>query len=509
MNIKTTEERHSFRADYRAAWLSALGLLGFVVGCLILFGGDIFDGRLDKGTVFHEILYNPRAIADILLKKPIDFLRIVTKERQLRIGLNDQSTKTEVVAGNRDADKQMAEKEAEINTRKGGAKAEKSGIDTFNRLKQEQEIDIAILNKLTTYSIITENLSEADVSKFDKLNHALHFNISPATLRSWQKGADTLRSKWAEEVQVSFKEIAVPFTVSGQIKFTVQPPGSDMAFMTKYPAIGSWLLLVLIFISFCFIAVSTSIAIARRLSGLLKENKIKDINFWTYWVWVVVVTLVLFLLAGLWRLTFYDEEAIKNLLFMHSQSDAMRWTTFIGYIAGAFCLAGFIYTAGSLGFIRENLSSLRQLPADTNGVTEEKKRQESIYLNLFKYFNTYFILSSVILSVMVLYTGGLYAAVNSLDFVRLLANDWGYSPARNEFVYLYGSLHTVIVLLFYIPTKMQFSEIAVDDNTSTTNGNRKSPDVIKNLLGSLKDMLLTVSPLLASVGNSLIDALFQ
>lgn len=195
---------------------------------------------------------------------------------------------------------------------------------------------------------------------------------------------------------------------------------------------------------------------------------------------------------------------------MSSLSRAMWWTTIIGYIAGGFCLAGFIYTAGSLGFIRDNLESIRQL-AGTNSVSdEEKKRQATIYLNLRKYFNTYFFLSSVILSVLVLCTGGLYTVVNSLDFVKLLSDDWGYSPARSEFVFLYGGLHTVVLLLVYIPAKMRFSEMMIEDTGKPLqDGDKKWYEIVKNPFGQLKEVLVAVSPLLASLLQSLFDILFS
>src|SRR5690606_9236140 len=94
-------------------------------------------------------------------------------------------------------------------------------------------------------------------------------------------------------------------------------------------------------------------------------------------------------------------------------------------------------------------------------IQTEQNRDKAIHDGLGKTFHAYFILSAILLSLLVVSTGALYSAVNSLDFIKLLTDDWGYSPVRSEFVYLYGALYTIILLLIYVPARIRLEESAV------------------------------------------------
>jgi hypothetical protein len=103
--------------------------------------------------------------------------------------------------------------------------------------------------------------------------------------------------------------------------------------------------------------------------------------------------------------------------------------------------------------------------------------------------------------------------VNSLDFIKLPDDDWGYSPARTDFIYLYGGLHTIILLLVYIPAKMRFSEINIGEEGASTNekktGDDKWYNILKNPFGQIKGVLIAASPLIASLVQALFDLLFN
>lgn len=193
---------------------------------------------------------------------------------------------------------------------------------------------------------------------------------------------------------------------------------------------------------------------------------------------------------------------------MRSLTTSMAMVTVLGYLGGAFCLAGFIHTAAMLGYFTRqiNRAAIEAGPSATasTALTTEQK----IYIGLQSAFQTYFILSAVILSLLVLTTGALFSTVNSLDFVKLLSDDWGYSPARTDFVYLYGGLHTVILLLVYIPAKMRFSEITIK-GVPDAPPHGKWFDTIKSPFGPLKEVLIAASPLLASVVQSMVDIFFN
>jgi hypothetical protein len=220
---------------------------------------------------------------------------------------------------------------------------------------------------------------------------------------------------------------------------------------------------------------------------------------------------------------------------MKSWKISLRLMMALGYIAGAFCLAGFIYKAAMLGYfvktIKTKKKEIEKQQAELKKVTDSNAPQavidttaaalgdnqtanskdKAIYQSLYTSFHTYFILSATILSLMVFCTAGLYTTINSLDFVKLLQDDWGYSPARTDFIYLYGGLHTLILLLVYIPAKMRFSEINLGAEPAT-NGNPDSEkwyDFLQNPFSHLKELAIAASPFLASLIQSLFDVAFK
>jgi hypothetical protein len=157
--------------------------------------------------------------------------------------------------------------------------------------------------------------------------------------------------------------------------------------------------------------------------------------------------------------------------------------------------------------IQDHISPAEQILLDSK--VAEQDEQQTVFSKLTKIFQTYFLLAATILSLMVLCTGALYSTVNSLDFIKLLADDWGYSPARTDFIYLYGGLYSIVLLLVYIPAKMRFSEVDISDKPPVPAENAKWYDFLKDPFGALRGTLVATSPLLVSLIQSLLDVLFR
>jgi hypothetical protein len=489
----------NFDPDYRIVYLSLLGLAGFIAGCLILFYPEVFG---KEKSVFHEIAYQPRELAAPMVDHLFDSL-------------------TTAIATKSDSLKQMA-------------KPSTSSDTTLKATLQAKiKSETAIVEKLSAYRKHWENLTEVDTLSFSRLNNALHFNLTPDNMDAWDSN-DTLSASFP--ISYSFKDPVVPFRLYGTSELKLKPYSNDLAFIAKYPSAGIWILLILIFCSFCFIVISTSVYLLKKTVRLFEENQITGHFSRYYYIAVVCILVALILLSIIWRSSFYDNSIVKDLFFMQTLNVSMSFVAFFGYLAGAFCLAGFIHMAAMLGYFAREIKTnkkeidtqqaaldvkkeLRTATAEaetalTNTVVKQTK-DEAIYESLRNTFSTYFVLSAAILSIMVLCTGSLYNTVNSLDFIKLLSDDWGYSPARSDFVYLYGGLHTVILLLVYVPAKMRFSEINFTRPSSGAAAPGVAPpggkwwNAIKDPFGQLKDVLIAASPLLASLIQSLFDLLFN
>ncbi len=465
----------TFTPDHKIAWLSAAGALGFVFGCMLLFMGP--------SPEFHEIVYSPKAI-----------------------GL--KAVNTSITAYTRQVANTQNELDTMVITKEDKAKAKQADL-----LKKEKDSVSGIITKLTQYKELFEDSSHIDTATFNLLNKALHFHITLEDLVRWDKDFAKQGFKWESPYVDGFlKDAAIPFTMAEHaITFKAAPASSNIAFITRYPITGVWIILVLVFFSFCPIAGVTAFFLKRKADDMLADPPGKKSYLYTG----IIVLLFLGLLFLMCRLTFYDAGIVKDLYFMRNHTVFAGWFTVIGAVAGALCLAGFIYTSSMLESqakpvvkAREDVMAFKfagKSETEQLAAQEEEAKQELDWKKLFGIFNTYFILASIILSLMVMNIGTLYSLINSLDFVRMLTNDWGYSPVRTDFLYLFGGLCTLVLLLVYIPARMRFAEKDIPE--LKTDG--RFFEFLKNPFKFFPGMLAAASPLIVSIVQSLIDMLFK
>ncbi|SIN66247.1 hypothetical protein [Chitinophaga niabensis] len=464
-----------FIPDHKIAWLSAAGALGFIFGCIILFIGPSPD--------FHEIVYAPKAIG----------LRAVNTSIA---GYTHQMDSTQKLLDNLVIDKGDT------------VKTKQAAL-----WKKKKESDSGIITKLTQYKELFEDSSHIDTTTFNLLNKALHFHITLEDLVLWDKDFAKRGFKWESPYVKGFlKDAAIPFTMEeDSISFKAVRASSNIAFITRYPITGVWIILVLIFCSFCPVAAVTTFFLKKKADDLLVVPPGKKNYLYTS----IIVLLFIGLLFLICRLTFYDTGIVKDLYFMQGHTSFTTWFAIIGAVSGALCLAGFIYTSSMLETQAKPVIKAREEAAtfkfagksETELLATQQKDavKELDWKKLFGIFNTYFILASIILSLMVLNTGTLYSLINSLDFVRMLTNDWGYSPVRTDFLYLFGGLCTLVLLLVYIPARMRFAETDIPD--LKTDG--KFFEFLKTPFKNFTGMLAAASPLIVSIVQSLIDLLFK
>lgn len=513
----TLHKKRKLEPDFRIARLSLLGLLGFILGCVLLFYPDLASL---KGTqsIFHEISYVPKTIIAQRVSVVMDSLGKVQLERQVQ-------------------EKWMADS---LNKRDLDPVQKMMFTKAAAELERQITTDDANLRALRSLQNSYSYTSEHDTTSFKILNKALHFSIGPHELNSFDQALS--RNKEAKlMVAYTLKDPALSFSIRGTTELSSLPASSDISFITKYPGVGIWILLIMIFCSFLLIAISTSFYLRNRIIQFFENYDVQKISTKNYNVLVLVTFICLFAIWFIGRFTFNDEVVIRGIYFMYHIKDSMLLIQVLGFAAGACCLAGFIYTASLLAYfarsvktsrnsIKETRAALLELSATQDESkteaqmksqtekevelaesTEQEKKDKEIYEGLKGFFSTYFIISAIILSLLVLCTGGLYSIINNLDFVNLLSDDWGYSPVRNDFIYLYGGLYTVMLLLVYIPAKMRFSEISFageEGNNGEAGKETKWYQFLKNPFSQIKELLVAASPLLASLVQSLFQALF-
>jgi hypothetical protein len=126
-------------------------------------------------------------------------------------------------------------------------------------------------------------------------------------------------------------------------------------------------------------------------------------------------------------------------------------------------------------------------------------------------FNNYFYCVAIILSLAVFTTGTFFSGLNSLDIVQQISRSKGYNFLRYDFVYLYGLMHSFILLIFYLPTNFQFRKYAINENEKTEAETKSegAKGFAGDLFKSLLKIAIASSPFLASLLQSLADHLFK
>ena len=527
---KTTGQQNDTQAgkskeitpDYSVAKLAAVGIVGFLFGCILFFYSD-FSTPFTTDSIFHEIVYNPRLHGGIAVKNATDSFE------------NLIACKNEIIKTNENI----------IKANNALAKTDTNVASTINRLNEEnkklaneREIDTNKIKLLSNYRKYYEDVSETDSLGFKELNKVLHFSITANDLDVWDTMFNLKEYSFEKDVNFYFKnsDLKMPERIGGIAEFKTVPAKSDVAFIGKYPSAGIWILLIMVFCSLSFLSIVIAVNQKSKIAKIFVDGGYNAVEEKRYW-WICLYTLlVIGFLMIVWHYSFFDDSVVKNIYFMKNMIVSLNCVIALGVLAGAFCIAGFIYSASMLSFFAKPLIATRKAvkqkeikidqtksmalnndkaepvaAADQKALADEQSKQnmqEHTFNKLATIFQNYFMLSAIILSMVVLCTGALFATINSLDFVKLLADDWGYSPARSDFIYFYGALFTIILLMVYVPAKIRFSEVDVW-RTNTVQGNGKLIDIIKNPFGPIKDLLVATSPLLVSLVQSLYELLFK
>lgn len=489
--------------DYGIAKLSGMGMLGFLVGLSILFYTDFVNPK-KRISVFHEIKYAPAIIIDSLLKdRAVQLIKdtILTGNAIAHINKSDKNDSTQRL---------------------------------LDSLKKIYAKDTTLLFQINAYRISCSKLQ--DTTAFKTINAGLCTDILPQTIDAWDCLYNCDTAWKSDSFGISFKDSKIDEEIKGRLSFSMEPYKRDIDFIAKYPLVGIWLLLILTFYSFCFMAVPLAIELKKKVLKIFATPDSEIVaKQGYYWVTVsIAVALALFIAS--WLTSFYDKNIIKDIFFMCNLSIVIILMTIVGVIAGSFCLAGFIYTSSMLTYlstplmqsrkeaikqqatvhqlqsssVQSDIDKLNDEQSKLNEKENEKTLLEMRFTRLSKIFQTYFILAASILSLMVLCTGTLFSATNSLDFIKLITDDWGYSPARNDFVYLYAGLYTIILLMVYIPAKMKFSDSEIDIwNVQMQKDTNRKSSILKNPFDQFKGVLVAVSPLIVSIVQSLLDLILQ
>jgi hypothetical protein len=496
--------------------ITLLGFAGFVFACFTLF-----YNRGENKSAFHEIKYNPVVITKTILSGERQSIKASINAANSLKKITDPSLKDSVKKINPDSIIAFAT----------------SVLRKIDSLYFERHIDSNL--KKSIEANLKSEIGLDSLFRFDTL-----FKKDKLLEEDSAYAGDSVYK--AVKLNFLFNDPQLKrVTGSSRVALDIKKFNSDIDFFTQYPGFGIWSLLIIVFCCCLFITAGfcmhTGSELDQLTSSTLCKSKLR------YWPALIICILLLAIFVGVTYLTFYDGETIRDLYFMKGLGNKIKLISILGYAAAAFCFAGMVSVAAFTTCFQNRAVGSPEQPAIQTALkariteletklqqeadeTQKKDLQEQIqthkkeleasflitanaadYEKLRSLFRKFFYAIALLLALLTFCTGALYSASDSLDFMKMLKDDMGFSPARHDFVYLYAALHTLLILLFYLPAQLLF-----ESNKPVPPPGVAATVQVGGLLGGLKtqwgkltEVIVAGAPLVASFAQWLLNMIFE
>jgi hypothetical protein len=259
-------------------------------------------------------------------------------------------------------------------------------------------------------------------------------------------------------------------------------------FLTKYSLFGLWAMLIVLQLTFFTLLIPWLYYklyepfINGKDDDYTPDPRIVSVH-WSACVLVCLLFYYFLLVAD-------GNSFVKPQYFMTDLQKVLGITNLMGYFAAGLCLAGMLLIYVTVRRVKERVAG--------EGETEEKvlaERQQE-YRDAEQRFNHYFMILATILTLGALATSSLFSGLNSLPFVKEVTKAQGFSPFPSDFVYLYGIVHSAVLLVAYLQIRAQLKEL------QQTLKIEKAEAANISLSKKLIDLMVAGSPLLGPILQS-------
>jgi hypothetical protein len=265
-------------------------------------------------------------------------------------------------------------------------------------------------------------------------------------------------------------------------------------YFDKYSQFGVWFFVSITQTALWFLVFCLVIGAAGKTNFIVTEFPYNFKNALTL-VLIPIIVMGLFAFALYWKLI--GTFVISDYYFMDGFNNRMYWYSIPGYIITVICFGIYLFLANKMEMLNTDATQ-KKLKIDADDELKKK------YLTLESAFDFTFLCTSVILSVFVLWLGTLFNAVNNLEAIHFYTFLSGKPVLNYDFVYLMGLMHTLLLLIFYIPVRLQFKSLQLtkDQNNAVNANNPKK--VLKTFWDAAGTILITASPIITTIVQKLI-----
>ena len=223
--------------------------------------------------------------------------------------------------------------------------------------------------------------------------------------------------------------------------------------------------------------------------------------------------IVPFVVIGTFVLIFYRvlvdvPSVIKDTYFMHCFNSRMTWYSPFGYVLAGLCFGGYLYLAKKLSELNDEFKtqSKKVISSAAPQTIPLSTQLQTQYNELKSSFDFLFLISAAILSLFIIWEGILFIAINSMDIMKYYGAISGKQFLNNDFIYMIGLVHSLLLMIFYIPVQLRFRSMEIVQAQQAALGGQ--PTGIKSLFSSLFSnlggVLITTSPLITGIIQSLL-----
>lgn len=272
-----------------------------------------------------------------------------------------------------------------------------------------------------------------------------------------------------------------------------------VSFVDKYPIFGFWYFITVAQMTMWFLITALLIGSILKTQDIIPDY---PYNFRNAIIPFIIPGITVSIFVLVLYLSLFDKDVIHDAYFMEGFSNRMRFYSTIGYLTAMFCFSTYL-------FLSNKLELLDTIPKSAD-IEAKTGINPSDFEKLKTAFNFSFLCSALILSAFVLSLGVLYNSVNQIEAMRFYTLLSGKSFLNYDFVYLIGLMHTLILLIFYIPVRLRFNALEIKEDSdkikSKVSGPKKFFTAFWESLGAV---LVTTSPLITSVLQKFITSIIQ
>jgi hypothetical protein len=319
--------------------------------------------------------------------------------------------------------------------------------------------------------------------------------LNTLNLDSWTRNPEQIKQVEAQIIDTS-TVLGQPIMETTCLKLKLNKRPFLISFITDYPEFGIWIILTIAQMMLWFL-------LFPLLTGNIKDLKLKLGQYYSITTDSILKNLIVpAAFVALFVLVFYrilaDNTVIYDNYFFSGFNERFFYYALVGYALAIYCFGTFLTLIRQVTDMDEK-ARIRNLDRKNSTLNDK-------YLALKEAFDNSFLASAVVLSFLVLWVGVTINAVNNTEAIKFYGTVSGKPLIPQDFIYLMGLLHTMVLLSFYIPAKLKFNSISLTKQEDAATANSTPTRKIFRLLAeNLGTLLVTTSPLIASLIQKLLE----